>query len=251
MEKSYSQPIFEFVNTDESNKVFFTASGGETCLVEGTQITMSDGSYKKIEEIEKGDILLTFDHEAGNISSAKVCLVWKCEEKRQPLYLSFASGKKIGVVGAHNFLLEKARTYVCLNQDNVTRFIGERFYNAETATWDALVSYEMDANPVNYYCIYSAKHLNCISEGMLTCPDDVDHILNIFKLDAGLKADTAQLTADIAQYGLFDLAREFPEYVQYKDAIEDLGGKYVYIAVGKGLVPKNYIETMKSYWSGV
>lgn len=220
-----------------------------SCLAAGTRITMADGSAKTVENIVEGDIVRTFDHEAGCISSAKVCLVYKGENPTTSLELTFASGKKLSIVGTHDLLLENTRKYVRINSGNVVSFVGKRFYNAETGAWDELVSYAKGAS-VDYYCIYSAKHLNCITEGLLTCPDDVDFLLNIYELDANLKADAAQLAADIAKYGLCDVARDFPDFAQYQSQMEDLGCKYVYIAIGKGLVPANYIETIKSYWTG-
>jgi len=221
----------------------------KTCLAAGTRITMADGSVKKVENIVEGDLIRTFDHETGCISSAKCCLVWKGERQAQSLDLTFASGKKLSIVGTHDLLLENTRKYVRINSGNVASFVGNRFYNAESGSWDKLVSYA-NGTPVDYYCIYSAKHLNCIAEGMLTCPDDVDFYLNIYELDASLKADAAQLAADIAKYGICDIARDFPEFAQYQSQMENLGCKYVYIAIGKGLIPESYIETMKSYWSG-
>jgi len=220
-----------------------------TCLAAGTRITMADGSVKNVENIVEGDMLRTFDHEAGCISSAKCCLAWKGESQAQSLELTFASGKKLSIVGTHDLLLENTRKYVRVNGGNVASFVGKRFYNAESGKWDALVSYKTGAL-VDYYCIYSAKHLNCVAEGLLTCPDDVDFNLNIYELDANLKADAAQLAADIAKYGLCDIAKDFPEFAQYQSQMEDLGCKHVYIAIGKGLVPKDYIEQMKSYWRG-
>jgi len=221
----------------------------KTCLSAGTRITMADGSVKKVENIVEGDLIRTFDHEAGCITSAKVCLAYKGENQARSLDLTFASGKKLSIVGTHDLLLENTRKYVRVNGGNVASFVGKRFYNAESGSWDELVSYA-NGTPVDYYCIYSAKHLNCIAEGMLTCPDDVDFNLNIYELDASLKADAAQLAADIAKYGLCDIARDFPEFAQYQSQMENLGCKYVYIAIGKGLIPESYIETMKSYWLG-
>jgi len=220
-----------------------------SCLAAGTRITMADGSVKNVENIVEGDLIRTFDHEAGGISSAKVCLTYKGENQVKSLDLTFASGKKLSIVGTHDLLLENTRKYVRINSGNVASFVGKRFYNAESDSWDKLVSYA-NGTPADYYCIYSAKHLNCIAEGMLTCPDDVDFNLNVYELDANLKADAAQLAADIAKYGLCDIARDFPEFTQYKEQMEDLGCKYVYIAIGKGLIPESYIETMKSYWMG-
>jgi len=221
----------------------------KTCLAAGTRITMADGSTKLVENIVEGDLLRTFDHEAGCISSSKCCLTWKSDGKATSLDLTFASGKILSIIGTHDLLLENTRKYVRINGGNVASFVGNRFYNAESGSWDKLVSYA-NGTPVDYYCIYSAKHLNCIAEGMLTCPDDVDFSLNVYELDTNLKADAAQLAADIAKYGIFDVTQYNPAYAQYKEQMDNLGGKYVYIAIGKGLIPESYIETMKSWWTG-
>jgi len=219
----------------------------KNCLAAGTRITMADGTTKKVEDIVEGDLLRTFDHEVGKISSAKVCLAYKGENQAKSLNLTFASGKKLAIVGTHDLLLENTRKYVRINSGNVASYVGKRFYNTELGTWDTLLSYNT-GDKVDYYCIYTAKHLNCIAEGMLTCPDDVDYNLNIYELDANLKADAAQLAADKTQYGLCNIARDFPEFAQYQNQMEDLGCKYVYIAIGKGLIPQSYIEQMKAYW---
>ncbi len=211
----------------------------QCCLAAGTRITMADGTTKLIEDIQLGDLVRTFDHETGAISSAQICLAWKGETKERSLNLTFASSKKIAIIGSHDLLLENTRKYVRVNSGNVASYVGKRFYNAETSTWDELVSYDMSKDLVDYYCIYSAKHLNCVAEGMLTCPDDVDFFLNIYELDTHLKADADQLAADIAQYGLYDIAQRFPEYAEYKEQMNNLGFQYIYIAMGKGLVTRD------------
>ena len=43
------------------------------CLIEGTLITMADGSSKPIEEVKAGDLLKSIDIETGNVTTA-VCL---------------------------------------------------------------------------------------------------------------------------------------------------------------------------------
>ncbi len=221
-----------------------------SCLAAGTRITMADGSTKKVEDIVVGDLVRTFDHEAGCISSAKVCLAMQEEGQMQPLNLHFASGNTLTIAGQHGLIEQNSRKYVLIHSGNVQKYVGKCFYNAHSATWDQLASYEIGNTPVDRYAIYSAKHLNVIAENMLTVEDDVDFLLNIYELDANLKADATQLAADIAQYGLFDITQYDPDYAQYKEQMEDLGCQYIYIAIGKGLVPANYIEQMKSYWRG-
>jgi len=249
MEKTYSEPIFDVIDIEESNKVFSANSGGgEVCLAAGTKITMADGSVKNIEDIVEGDEVRTFDHEAGVPSSSKICLIANDGNKDLPLSLNFSSGKSLTFIGTHDLLEETSRKYVRVNYHNVKSFVGKNYYNAEAGTWDKLESYIIGTKPEPSYYIVSAHHLNCIANGMLTVGDDIDFLLNIYKLDADLKADPEQLAADIAEYGLYDVTKEIPEYPQFHEVLNKLGAKYAYILLGKGLVPPNYIETMKSYW---
>lgn len=220
-----------------------TQSKGQTCLAAGTKITMADGSLKNVENIVEGDLVRTFDHITGEISSSKICLAWKSKDQATPLTLTFSSGKSLSIVGNHDLLSENTRKYVRINSSNVSTFVGKRFYNAESGVWDTLTGYKMETAAVDYYCLYSADHLNCIAEGMLTVPDDVDFFLNIYELDSKLKADAKQLAADIEQYGLMDVATDYPDYIQVKEIADALLCKYLYIALGKGYVTEEEIET--------
>jgi len=218
------------------------------CLAAGTRITMADGSLKKVEDIKEGDLVRTFDHEAGKLSSAPICLAWKGDHKESPLCLTFASGKTLSIIGTHDLILENTRKYVRVNEENVASYVGKRFYNVEQGDWDALVSYKK-GEPVDFYCPYTKGHINCIAEGMLTLPDDVDYLVNIYELDTNLKADADQLAADIAKYGLFDVTKVWPELTRYHQLIEDLGSRYYYISIGKGLIPESYLEVDRDYWN--
>jgi len=217
------------------------------CLAEGTRITMADGSYKNVEDIVAGDIVRTFDHEAGIISSSKICYTEE-QEPQIPLTLNFESGNRLTIVGQHCLLAETTRKYEIVELGNVKSFVGKRFYNAQTRQWDRLTGYEKGKTPVKSYAIYSAYHLNVISENMLTVEDDAYFLLNIYELDENLKADAEQLAADIEKYGLFDVARDYPEFAQYKELLEQLGARYYNIAKGKGLVSQNMIDYILSFW---
>jgi len=218
------------------------------CLAEGTRITMADGSYKNVEDIVAGDMIRTFDHEAGVISSSKVCLNEE-QEPQIPLTLNFESGNRLTIVGQHCLLAEATRKYVSVDFGNVKSYVGKRFYNAKTRSWDRLTGYEKGKTPVKSYAIYSAYHLNVVAENMLTVEDDIYFFLNIYELDENLKADPEQLAADIEKYGLYDVAEVHPELAQYKEYIEQFGSRYYYIAKGKGLVSQSIIDELTSYWS--
>lgn len=223
------------------------------CLAAGTKITMADGSLKKVEDIVEGDLVRTFNHEKGQMDAARICLTYKGGSKATPLTLSFASGKKLSIVGTHDLLSQDTRKYVRINRGNVASFIGKSFYNAESGQWDKLIGYKLDTTPVDYYCIYTTNHLNCIAEGMLTVPDDVDYFLNIYELDANLKADLKQLAADIKQYGLMDPRKDYPQYPELQALGESLLCKYLYIALAKGYVTEEeftmLLEAFVARWS--
>ncbi len=223
------------------------------CLAAGTKIMMADGSLKNVEDIVEGDMVRTFNHEKGQIDSASICLTYKGASKATPLTLSFASGKKLSIVGSHGLLLQNTRKYVRINSGNVASFVGKSFYNAESGQWDKLISYKRGTAPVDYYCIYTTNHLNCIAEGMLTVPDDVDYFLNIYELDASLKADLKQLAADIKQYGLMDPRKDYPQYPELQALGESLLCKYLYIALAKGYVTEEeftrLLEAFVIRWS--
>jgi len=54
------------------------------CLATGTKITMADGSYKNIEDIKVGDMVISFNFETKEYSSAKVNKVIK---RKDPLVI--------------------------------------------------------------------------------------------------------------------------------------------------------------------
>jgi len=247
--ESSDEVVITCASTDGSGVSATCRFYRSSCLAAGTRITMADGSYKNVEDIVEGDMVRTFNHETGMISSSNICLAMQEEGQVKPLTLSFASGAALTIAGQHGMLEKSSLKYKLINKVNVEKYVGKYFYNAESGSWDQLVSYEIGNTCVNRYAIYSANHLNFIAESMLTVEDDVDFLLNIYELDENLKADAAQLAADVANYGLFDVTAEYPEYASFKNQMEDLQSEYVYIAIGKGLVPTNYIETVMPFWT--
>jgi len=53
----------------------FLVGCGGNCFLEGTRITMADGSTKPIETITKGDMILAFDEDSGTMKPDRVSLV--------------------------------------------------------------------------------------------------------------------------------------------------------------------------------
>jgi len=216
------------------------------CFAKGTLISMADGTTKKIEDVVEGDLLKTFDHETGEISSSKVYLAWQKKNtgNESSFKLHFEGGSSVQCIGGHDFLEKTTRKYQKLTAANAESFIGQYFYG-EDGQWHKLLSVSIEDAGDKSYCIYTAKHQNAFAGGMLSAPDDVDYLLNIYELDENLKADGTQLAADIEKYGLtsFEYANEVSGGMT-EEWYEAASAKYLFVAIGKGLVTEDYVKEL-------
>jgi len=207
-----------------------TASGGN-CLAAGTQITMADGSFKSIEDIDEGDAVLTFNHETGVYEAQKVCFVWKSSTKKKAFTLHFGNGETLSIVGEHDLFEQESLQYVTVYQSTAESFIGKHYYSAADGKYVELTGVTYGDEPVDYYSIYTEFNANCMANGMLSLPDD-DQRLDIYKFNEDLTIDHAQLEADIEEFGLY----EYPANAVYsKEQYDAWSLKYVYVMIGKGI----------------
>ena len=74
------------------------------CFVAGTVVLMADGSSKSIEQIKKGDLVLSRDEKSGEVSTKKVEEISKRQAPDSTtLVLSFSDGEKIETTSEHPF----------------------------------------------------------------------------------------------------------------------------------------------------
>lgn len=205
------------------------------CLAAGTLITLANGEKKPVENLEFDDEIMVFDHETGKITTAKLFSLWKYPEKHATgMKLYFSGGTDITVMGGHDFFEKEANRYVPVTRDNVSEYIGHKFYNLENDRWDTLERAEFIEEELDSYIIATEKHLNCIANGMLSCEDGVfDRFINVFDFGPDLMIDGEKKAADIQEYGLWNYedAKPISEYF-----FDSLNLKYLLIAYGKGII---------------
>jgi len=209
------------------------------CLAAGTQIQMADGTEKNIEDVAAGDQVLTFNHETGVYEPQNVRFSYHGGYTKKPFTLHFDNGSALSVVGLHDLFEEESLKYVPITEENAEDFIGKHFYCAEDSAYVMLESVTYDTEAVDFYTVYTDYNENCIANGMLTLPDDVDSLLNIYEFRQDLTADQTELAKDIAEFGLY----EYPENAAYtREQYDALRVKYALIMVGKGLCTAEDID---------
>ena len=148
-----------------------TVTASYSCLIEGTQITLADGTTKAIEDITYDDELLVWNFYDGKFDTAKP--TWIKVEETAPRYnlVKFSDGREFGTVGDggkkgyHRVFNKEAGAFTHIGT-NATP-IGTTTF-ADDGTNPTIVSEEIIEKPVKYYNIITDKHYNVFANGILT-----------------------------------------------------------------------------------
>lgn len=139
--------------------------GGGPCLVEGTMITMSDGTHRAIETIQHGELIRTWNFDLGEFSEAHPIWIKQAEETNGRNIFTFSDGTVLQTVGHHVFNKQAGRfTYLVKDETPV----GTVTFN-EHGEEITLVSKEIVVDtPTRYYNVWTQYHLNLFANGILT-----------------------------------------------------------------------------------
>ena len=219
------------------------------CVAEGTMVTLDDGSKEAIEDLEAGwQTLRTFDHETGELTSSDIYYIEKNENVTENVItLNFSNDIDVTIIGGHTFFNKEANKYVTITPSNVSGYIGKNFYNADEARWETLEGSTVVNEPVTSYSLVTSGTINFVTNGMLSCGDELyEKLVNIFDYGEDLKYDATKKAADIETYGIFELEdAQFASEATYNA----LSLKYLKVAMGKGIITAEYLKEAALYQS--
>ena len=141
------------------------------CLIEGTQIALSDGSSKAIEDITYNDELLVWNFYEGKFDSAKPVWIKVAEVASRYNLVKFSNGSEVGFVGAggekgyHRIFNKEAGAFThtgCKDTPNGTTTF------AQDGTFPTVVSQEVVEKEVKFYNVITDKHYNLFANVILT-----------------------------------------------------------------------------------
>ena len=149
-----------------------TVTASYYCLIEGTQITLADGTAKAIEDITYDDELLVWNFYEGKFDKAKP--TWIKVEETAPRYnlVKFSNGSEVGFVGAggekgyHRIFNKEAGAFTYTGNFKETPNGTTTF--AQDGTFPTVVSQEVVEKEVKFYNVITDKHYNLFANGILT-----------------------------------------------------------------------------------
>ena len=232
----------------------FTYVKGSTCVTEGTLITMADGAQKPIEEVQHGDMVMTWNFFKGCYEAQPAVLVWNHgNEDHDVLNLFFSDGTKTRILYEHAFYDADINNFVYFRTDSdmAKNYIGDHFIKRDGNGNNievTLVDYEFTEEDVYAYTLMTANNLNFIAENMLSANTELEHpgMFDFFTINDDLKYDEALMQADIEKYGLYT-------YDDFRDVcteqqFELLNFKYFKVTVGRGAITLDELkEIIRTY----
>ena len=160
---------------DGSNYALYKVSGDGSitgfnytpCFVEGTLITMANGTQKKVEDIEYGDKVLCYDFEKGEQTTSYIDWMIPKQTATQYWKITLSDGTILKLVGANG---KSHRLYNVTKQSFIypQDFKENDYALKENGTLVTISSIEKIEEKVNFYNISSKDHINVYAENVLT-----------------------------------------------------------------------------------
>lgn len=222
------------------------------CIAMGTMITLADGSQKAVEELTGEEMLLVWNLQTGTFDTAPILFIDSDPSATyQIINLSFSDGTTVKVIYEHGFWDITLNQYVYLDKE-ASQYIGH-WFNKQTTTAEGiltsasvqLIGVTITQEVTTAYSPVTYSHLCYYVNGMLSMPGGIEGLFNIFEVDAEtMKYDEVQMQADIAQYGLFTYEEFAEQFPITEEAFEAFNGKYLKVAIGKGLIDEEDLQTL-------
>ena len=216
-----------------------------SCVAEGSLVTMADGSKKPVEQIKRGDLVMSWSFWNGQYEVMPVGVVWYHGTMNwDVLTLKFSDDTQVRMINEHGFFDVDKNTYAYITAKNVDNYIGDRFVKqaADGSSQEVtLLSYTVTNENTGCYSLQTVKNDNFLVEDMIsiTAEEEYPGKFEFFEVGEGMQYDAAKMQADIEKYGLYT-------YDEWADLLSEeefyaLNGPYYKVLVGKGVLTKEDI----------
>ncbi len=229
-----------------------SGGGGSTCLLPDTKVTLYDGSIKLAKDLTPNDELLSYNHFTGNFEKQKlIANVFYDEKLYDVITLRFSNGNIMKVATGHGLFNATNGRYEIYYGNEFIDHIGEEFIavnsNGQNHSLEktTLISVDVTKERVVKLTPVTEYNINCIADGMLNIPDDIEGFFDAFEyqdLSNNLKINQDSFINYVNQYGVYeyeDVQNVIPEYL-----FNVLNFKYFKVFIGMGVLSYDKVN----YW---
>ncbi|MBD5087076.1 MAG: S8 family serine peptidase [Clostridiales bacterium] len=240
-----------------SGRFSFIVQKSPACVVDGTLITLADGSQVPVESLKGDETLLVWNMFTGKFDVAPILFLDKDPAREyKVINLYFSDGTCVKVIDEHGFWDFNLNRYVFL-RDDASQYVGH-WFNKQIVDEDGNFGYtKVQLTDVVLQNEYTSAwspvtygHLCYYVNGMLSMPGATTGLINIFDVNPDtMTIDRDAFLADIQQYGLFTYG-EFAEIYSIPEMVfEAFGGQYLKVSIGKGLITYEQLESLIARYS--
>ena len=228
---------------DDFCKGTLTKLESSTCLAAGTMITLADGSKRAVEDLRKGDSVMSYDHLTGKVTSSDVIIVVKtAADSYYKNTFVFDDGTELVTINEHGIYDLTLRKYVNIDHGNGAEFIGHKFAAIDSngkVSKKKLVAVETVVESGYTYDIVTDETLNYVAEDTLSVTHVLVDVINSFDFTFGMRYSKLKMKADIEKYGLYT----YDEWAEHCDisVFEEYNIPVMKVGISKGLYTKDYI----------
>lgn len=236
--------------TVTGNVTITPAGENSSCVIEGTLITLADGTQKRVEKIQIGELLRTWNFETGNYSIKPVILIEKQTLMDELLTVYLSNGQILTMCYGQSFFDRTLKDWIKVYTDNVDDYIGHEIMvdGDNGATFATIDDYEIYIEEATVYELITAFDYNFYANGIMTAtpliPDGI-----FFAVDENFKYDEELMMEDIERYGLYTY-EEFSNLLTYEQFLAT-NTPYWKIAVEKGYCDESYVYEVISMFLGL
>lgn len=160
------------------------ASGGDSCLIEGTQIALANGKTKNIEDVSYDDLLLVWNYETGSYTYEYPIWIEKGNVAYEYQKITFSDGSILKTYGSHGVYSKELNKFISVtDKDNFK--IGTEIAKIDNnkITYVKVSNIEIISEKTNYYQVVSTRYFNVIANDILTT-DGTVLVSNLYEFDS-------------------------------------------------------------------
>ena len=158
--------VYSYV-TSNAGTYYSSSSTGNSgiCLLVGTQIALSDGSRKSIEDITYTDKILSWDFDRGCYAETSALWIKISETGSQYNLLTFSDGTTLRTFDQHRIFNKQTGAFTYPMTDSTP--IGTVTVN-EHGQEITLTNKQVIVDTIEYYNVITDHHMNLFSDSVLT-----------------------------------------------------------------------------------